>query len=246
MNSASGFVSIQPSAPYTASLQLVATDGLESAVLLEWNYQSFPADTALDPTHGPNGGDCLNGGQRFDGVRYDGRFTCDCTVVRYQGSNCGVPVITTDPQLLVENTGQQSIPDGDTASGYTFYNRTTWAWGRTTSSPRSYSLRRTRSHRRWIGRITLRMCRSNWSGSVGCSPAASSSTAALPRSRFGSRGMGRLTCVPGCWPRRLGPSPLWPATSRSSRARPMSITHGQRAPMVGPVSTGIKRTRMMA
>jgi hypothetical protein len=128
-STSNGFVSIVPSAPYTAVVGLIATDGTDSVVLRQWQFTAHISDTTLNASHGPSGSDCLNGGRRFDGTRYDGAFSCDCSGTGHGGANCDVA--SGLPQLVLETTGQQYIPIGETASAFTFYNRSKWAWGQT-------------------------------------------------------------------------------------------------------------------
>jgi hypothetical protein len=128
-STANGFVSIVPSVPYTAAVQLSATDGVDSVALRQWQFTAHTTDTILDASRGPSGRDCINGGRRIDGARYDGAFLCDCSETGHGGGNC--EIANRLPQLQLDTTGEQYIPAGEVASGFTFYNRTKWAWGQT-------------------------------------------------------------------------------------------------------------------
>lgn len=107
VNSASGFVSLAPTAAYTASVQLFAVvSSGETAVLRNWTVTSHNADT-VNPANGPGGVDCRHG-VRADGTRYDGAYTCNCSGSGFTGTLCDIP--DTQPQLRLR-PWRQVLPD---------------------------------------------------------------------------------------------------------------------------------------
>lgn len=82
----------QPERPGNYSVNLVATDGAGAeAIFRSWSFEVLYKDTDV-PKYGPNGKDCLNGGNRIDndvgGTIFDRRYECGCEGTGYEGSNC--------------------------------------------------------------------------------------------------------------------------------------------------------------
>eukprot|EP00037_Helgoeca_nana_P029898 m.363572 g.363572 ORF g.363572 m.363572 type:complete len:525 (+) comp28070_c0_seq1:1281-2855(+) len=99
INTATGFVTVVPSQPYSASVEVVAIDAAGSRVsLVNWTFHAIAADTEA-PSNGPGNADCDNGGIRVDGTRYDQRFTCQCSRTGFSGPRCLVPTTAEQLQL---------------------------------------------------------------------------------------------------------------------------------------------------